>query len=205
MGVRAVAGDVVTAGVAGYAGTKVMEPVSRALYKAESPETQAKEDAVRPGPPYQLAAEKIAKAVGLNLSDKAVERAGMGFHYGLVISWAPLYGVLRRRAHLGGPLAAVVTGAAMSAVADEALTPLLGFSAPNRFYPLATHGRGVAAHLVFGAAVGVVSEGVWALTGRRPTNRGAGRWRGQQQQGRSSSTRQSVGQASVTSRDRKLQ
>lgn len=170
MGVRVVVAELVTAGVAGYAGTKVMEPVSMALYKAESPETQAKEDAVRPGPPYQVAAKKVAKAVGLNLSDKAVERSGMGFHYGLAISWAPLYGVLRRRAHLRGSLAGVLTGAAMSAVADEALTPLLGFSAPNRAYPLATHLRGVAAHLVFGAAVGAVSEGVWALTGRRPTS-----------------------------------
>lgn len=175
MGVRAVVGDLMTAVVAGYAGTKVMEPVGMALYKAESPATQAKEDAVRPGPPYQLAAKKTAGAIGLNLSDKAVERAGMAFHYGLAISWAPLYGVLRRRAHWGGPLAAVATGAAMSAIADETLTPLLGFSAPNRAYPLATHARGVAAHLVFGAAVGVVSEAVWALTGRRPPNRGARR------------------------------
>lgn len=111
----------------------------------------------------------------MNLSDKALERAGMGFHYGLAISWAPLYAILRRRFHLGGPLAAVVTGAAMSAVADETLTPLLGFSAPNRGYPLATHARGVAAHLVFGAAVGAVSEGVWALTGRRPASHEAGR------------------------------
>jgi hypothetical protein len=174
MGVRAVVGDVVTAVVAGYAGTKVMEPVSMALYKAESPQDQAKEDAVRPGPPYRLAAEKTAKAVGLNLSEQALDRAGMGFHYGLAISWAPFYGLLRRRAHLGGAVAAVATGAAMSAVADETLTPLLGFSAPNRAYPLATHARGVAAHLVFGIAVGTVSEAVWTLTGRRPANDAAG-------------------------------
>lgn len=168
MGVRALVADLVTAGVAGYAGTKVMEPVSMALYKAESPGTQAKEDAARPGPPYQLAAKKTAGAVGVNLSDTAVERVGMVFHYGLALSWAPLYAVLRRRARLSGPTAAAVTGAAMSAVADETLTPLLGFSAANRAYPLATHARGVAAHLVFGAVVGAVSEAVWALTGRRP-------------------------------------
>lgn len=168
MGVRAVVAGVVTAALAGYAGTKVMEPVSVALYKAESPGTQAREDAVRPGAPYQLAAKKTASAVGLSLSDKAVDRVGLAFHHGLAISWAPLYGTLRRRARLSGPTAAAVTGAAMSALADETLTPLLGFSAPNRAYPLATHARGVAAHLVFGAVVGAVSETVWALTGRRP-------------------------------------
>jgi hypothetical protein len=66
--------------------------------------------------------------VGLNLSEHALAREGTGSHYGLASSWAPLYGLLRRRAHLGGPVSAVVTGAAMSAVADETLTPLLGFS-----------------------------------------------------------------------------
>ena len=169
MGLRGMVGDLVTGAVAGYAGTKVMEPVSMALYKMESPETRAREDAARPGPPYRLAAEKTAKALGLDLSDKTTERAGMGFHYSMAVSWASLYGLLRRRDHLGGPLAALVTGAAMSAVADEALTPLLGFSAPNRAYPLATHARGVAAHLVFAAAVGAVTEAAWALTGRRPS------------------------------------
>lgn len=68
----------------------------------------------------------------------------------------------------GSPLAALVSGAAVSAVGDETLTPPLGFSAPNRAYPAVTHISGVAAHLVFGAAVGAVSEAAWALTGRRP-------------------------------------
>ncbi len=30
------------------------------------------------------------------------------------------------------------------------MTPALGFSAPNRAYPLSTHLRGFVAHLVFG-------------------------------------------------------
>lgn len=91
MALRGMVGDLVTAAVAGYAGTKVMEPVS--------------------------------------------------------------------------------AGAAMSAVADETLTPLLGFSTPNRAYPPATHARGVAARLVFRAAVGAVTEVAWALTGRRAVAR----------------------------------
>ncbi|MGC8512695.1 MAG: DUF1440 domain-containing protein [Acidimicrobiales bacterium] len=127
MGVRVVLGDAATASVAGYVGTKVMEPLSMALYRAESPETRAREDAAMPGPPYRLAAEKSAKTLRLDLSDKTTERAGMGFHYGLAVSRAPLYGLARRRAHLGGPLSALLTGA----VADDTLTPLLGFSAPR--------------------------------------------------------------------------
>jgi hypothetical protein len=77
--------------------------------------------------------------------------------------------VLRHRARFGVPGAALATGIAMSVIADEGLTPLLGFSAPNRAYPLVTHLRGVAAHLVFGAAVAAVSEATWAIA-RRTTN-----------------------------------
>ena len=62
----------------------------------------------------------------------------------------------------------LATGAAMSLIADEAMTPLLGFSAPNRAYPLVTHLRGFAAHLVFGLAVAATTETVWAVCGRRP-------------------------------------
>ena len=68
-------------------------------------------------------------------------------------------------------MAALLTGLAMSVLADELMTPLLGFSAPNRAFLLVTHLRGVAAHLVFGATVGAVSEATWAITGRlRPTS-----------------------------------
>lgn len=90
----------------------------------------------------------------------------LGFHYGLGVRWAPLYGILRHRARLAAPTAALVTRLAMSVIADEAMTPMLGFSAPNRASPLVTHLRGVAAHLVFGATVGVVSEVTWALARR---------------------------------------
>lgn len=163
-----------TAVVAGYAGTKVVEPVGMVLYKADSPRIQGKEDTVRPGPPYQVAAKKTAEAVGLNCRTRPS-----------TMPVGPLATGWRSRGHrctgaaptrqLGWPARCWVTGAAVSAVADETLTPLLGFSVPNRAYPLATHARGVTAYLVFGAAVGALSEAVWALTGRRPTNRDAGR------------------------------
>lgn len=59
-------------------------------------------------------------------------------------------------------------GSAMSLIADEAMTPALGFSAPNRAYPLVTHLRGYLAHLAFGLAVAGVTEAGWCLRGRRP-------------------------------------
>lgn len=165
---RGLGTDAAIGAAAGFLGTKVMEPVSMALYRWEPDEARAVEDEVRPGPPYRVAAEKTAAAVGLRLSDAALGRAALAFHYGLAVSWAPLYGVLRRRARRRPVAAALLTGMLMSAVADETLTPLLGFSAPNRAYPLVTHVRGVAAHLVFGLTVGAVTELAWKLSRRAP-------------------------------------
>ncbi|MFC9543031.1 hypothetical protein ACFTXK_00035 [Streptomyces sp. NPDC056956] len=50
--------DAVVAPVAGYAATKVMEPVSMKLYQLEPDETRRREDAARPGFPSQIAAER---------------------------------------------------------------------------------------------------------------------------------------------------
>ena len=160
MTLRGMAGDVTTGFVAGYAGTKAMEPVRMFLYRHEPDEDRQKEDAVRPGPPYRIAATKITRLLGLDRSEESLDEAGLGLHYGLAVSCAPLSGILRHRARLGTPAAALATGVAMSVTADEDFTPLLGFSAPSRACPLVTHLRGVAAHLVFGAAV-AAREATW--------------------------------------------
>jgi hypothetical protein len=67
----------------GYVATRVMEPVSMTLYKFEPEAARKQEDRVRPGPPYEVAAQKMAKQLGLHLSDKQQEQAGLVFHYGL--------------------------------------------------------------------------------------------------------------------------
>ncbi len=68
----------------GYVGTKVMEPVSMKLYEWESAEDRRREDAVRPGAPFQIAARKTTQLLGLRLSDQQLETLGtVGFHYGL--------------------------------------------------------------------------------------------------------------------------
>ncbi len=160
--------DLALAPVAGYVGTKVMEPVSSRLYELESEHDRRREDEARPGMPYAIAARKAADLVGLRLSDRQHERLALAFHYGLAVQWAPLYPLLRRRTSLGPVAAGLATGAAMSLVADEMMTPALGFSAPNRAYPLSTHLRGFVAHLVFGLGVAAVTETGWRLLRQRP-------------------------------------
>ncbi len=166
MKVRELFSDVGSGLIGGYAGTKVMEPVSMKLYELESEEDRRKEDEARPGPPYVIAARKTTEALGMELSDEQLEKvATYVFHYGLGMSWGPPYAFLRRWTNLNPVSAGLLTGAAMSLLVDEGMTPLLGFSAPNRDYPLATHLRGFAAHLAFGLGVAATVEAIYWLGG----------------------------------------
>lgn len=140
--------DVALATAASYVGTKVMEPVSMKLYEMESAADREREDAARPGPPHRIAAEKITRSLGLDLNDQQLDRLSLVMHYGLAAQWAPLYLLLRRTTRLWPPAAGLVTGAAMSIVADELMTPAFGFSEPNLEHPPSTHARGFVAHLV---------------------------------------------------------
>jgi uncharacterized membrane protein YagU involved in acid resistance len=166
--VTELAKDLVIAPLAGYLATRVMEPVSMKLYERESEADRVREDEARPGMPFRIAAQKTLAAAGFHPQGQALDRAGMAFHYGLGISWAPVYALIRRTTALGPVTAGLASGAAMSLIVDEGLTPLLGFSAPNRDYPLVTHARGFAAHLAFGLATAAATETVWCLTHRRP-------------------------------------
>lgn len=160
--------DLAVATAAGYLGTKVMEPVNMKLYERESEQDRAREDTVRPGAPFQIAAEKADRLLGLQLSEQRLGQAAMLFHYGLAVGWAPVYTYLRRRRGLGPVPSGLAMGSAMSLIADEGMTPAFGFSAPNRAYPMVTHLRAYVAHLVFGLAVAGVTEAAWSLRGRRP-------------------------------------
>ncbi len=160
--------DLALAPLAGYVGTKIMEPVSSKLYELESEQDRRREDEARPGVPYAIAARKAADLLGLRLSDKQRERLALAFHYGLATQWAPLYPLLRRQTSLGPVAAGLTAGAAMSLVTDEMMTPALGFSAPNRACPLSTHLRDLVGHLVFGLGVAAVTETGWRLCGNGP-------------------------------------
>ncbi len=166
MGLTQTVADIAIGMIGGYVGTQAMAPVSMKLYELESEQTRQQEDRVRPGPPYEIAARKTTELLGLHLSDKQVEMVGtLGFHYGLGMSWGVVYQMLRRTTGLPAPMAALLMGATMSFIVDEGMTPLLGFSAPTRDYPLVTHLRGFVAHLVYGLGTAAAAETI-AFLGR---------------------------------------
>jgi len=114
--------DAAVAGAAAYVGTTVMEQFNMATFSLEPAEDQEREQEVRPGPPPQVAAQKIAGALGIELREGQLEKAGMGLHYALPLSWTPVYMGLRRRLALTPLAAGLFTGGAMSLIADEGIT-----------------------------------------------------------------------------------
>jgi len=93
---------------------------------------------------------------------------GKAIHFGIGMTWGPVYGLLRRRGSLGPFGAALASGAAMSLILDEGVVPALVLSAPNRDYPVFTHARGFLAHLIYGVAAALAAEGLGRLVGRTP-------------------------------------
>lgn len=154
--------------LAGYVGTKVMEPVSVKLYEWESETDRQREDAVRPRSPYDIAARKTTQLLGVKLSDEHIQKLGTTlFHYGLGMSWGAVYAQHRRTTGIHPVAGGAGTGTVMWLLVDEGLTPLLGFSAPTRAYPLVTHVRGVVAHLAWGVGTAAAAEGLTWLGAKR--------------------------------------
>jgi hypothetical protein len=141
-----------------YVGTKVLEQVAGKLYELAPEQARRQEDAVRPGEPAQLAAQKLSRLLGLSLNEQQVQTLATTIHLATGLSWGPVYAFLRRFANLDPITAGLATGASMSLILDQGLTPLLGLSAPNRAYPLVTHLRGFVAHLAYGLATAATVE-----------------------------------------------
>jgi uncharacterized membrane protein YagU involved in acid resistance len=160
--------DAALAGVAGYLATTVMEQFNMRAYPLEPPDDREREESVRPSPPFQLAAENLSERVmGVELDEDRAKKAGMAFHYLAGLSWTPVYLLLRRKLGWSPVASGLVSGASMSLLLDEIVTPAIGASAPNDRYPASTHVRAAAAHLVFGLTVAGVVETGWKLMGRR--------------------------------------
>lgn len=164
MDIRKAASDIGVGVIGGYVGTQVMERVSMKLYELEPEEDRKREEEVRPGPPFYIAAKKITGALGIELPEEQLQALAMyGFHYGLGMGWGPTYTALRRYMGLNPVSAGLLSGALMSLVVDEGITPLFGFSAPNREYPASTRLRGLVAHLAFGLGVAATAEAIYWL------------------------------------------
>lgn len=159
--------DAALVGIAGFGAAKVMSKATTFMYEQQTDEAKQQAKDVSYGVAYTVAAKKTAKLAGVELSEEKASTAGMGLHYALALGWVPVYMVLRRRHGMTPFGAGAATGLSMAVLVDEIANPLLGFTPPPQKYPLVTHLRGLAGHLVYGFGVAALVEAGWKATGRR--------------------------------------
>lgn len=140
--------------IAGTFATWVMGKATDYLYEHESKQVRRREDDARGGKTaYGVAAEKVADIAGVSLSDDERKKAGTRIHWALGIAAGAVYSAIKRDEASISPLRGLGFGTVFWAVMDETVTPALGLTPGPKAFPLQTHARGLAGHLVFGASV----------------------------------------------------
>ena len=159
--------DAALVGVAGFGAAKIMGKATTVMYEQTTEEAKQEEKEASYGVAYDVAAKKTAELAGKELSQDQASKAGNALHYALALGWVPVYMVARRRFGMTPFGAGAATGLSMAVLVDEIANPLLGFTPPPSKYPLVTHLRGLAGHLVYGLGVSGLVEAGWKITGRR--------------------------------------
>lgn len=158
---EAIWADIAVGLFAGLVATQVINLAQKPLKRITPKSVDQHEKQVRPGASSSfVASQRITEKLDFQTSNRDEELLGTAIHFATGVCWGPVYTLLRRYASLQPVNAALITGGSMSLILDEALFPALGLSAPNKHYPVFTRIRGLAAHLVYGAAVALIAEGL---------------------------------------------
>jgi hypothetical protein len=139
---------------AGTIATWVMDRVDWFMFDHEDPAARRLTETVRPGgmDPAHVTVNKMAEAMGTELSPKQPHPAGIAMHYGLGIGPAALYGALREQYPTMAAGRGALFGFAVYVLNDEVLNTVTGSGADPRAYPWQAHARGLISHLVYGMA-----------------------------------------------------
>jgi hypothetical protein len=136
----------------GLIGTWVMDLVTMALYEGQSSEVTAREEGARPNgkPSVDNVVDRLAATLGLDLAEEQRKQLTTAVHFGLGIVPGMVYAVAKRRVPLTAARNGLLYGFLLWAINDELLNTRLGFAGPFEAYPIETHWRGLAGHLVLG-------------------------------------------------------
>lgn len=138
---------------AGAAASYLMNKTTTWLYENESPEVRQREDAARGDQSaYVNIAEKLAGLFGASLDERSRNRIGTALHWTTGIAGGVQYAVMRRKWPRTGAVFGLAYGATFFLVVDELMNPVLGSTPGPAAFPWETHARGLAGHLVYGAA-----------------------------------------------------
>lgn len=150
-----------TAGLfAGLAASWVMTKFQSAL---SSRQTQQQDD-----PANVKAAEKIAESTGRGLTKSEKQVGGEIMHYAVGGLSGAVYGALAPLVPLPHLATGAIFGTAVWAIADEIAVPALGLSMPPTEYPVSTHARALAAHLVYGISTALLCRETMQAFEARP-------------------------------------
>ncbi len=153
--------DLIKGALAGAAATWVMGQVTTLMYGHEEKAARAREDSARGGKTaYGVAAEKLAHAAGVELSDDARKQSGQAIHWTLGIATGAAYALMRKRWPATAAVKGLPFGAAFFLIVDEAANALLGLTPGPMACPWQAHARGLGGHLAYAAATEMVLEGL---------------------------------------------
>ncbi len=154
------AASVVKGAISGAVGVWVMDQVGWGMYLREDPQALRQEQMARVGGKdvAHVAANKLAHAVGADLSPEQPHPAGISIHYALGVLPGALYGPLRKRVNGLGAGRGLVYGLGLFLVNDELLAPVLGLASGPTAYPWQAHVRGLVSHLVLGVVTDALCD-----------------------------------------------
>lgn len=141
--------------LAGLSATRFMERASTLMYARQDEQSRRREEQLRTEMPTTTLVRKTADLLGRELRDAHAEKLGTVSHYGFGAAGGPAAQLLRALGR--SPLrASLGVGTAMEVIVDRGMNTALGLTAPPRAWPWQAHARGVAAHAVYGAALGLL-------------------------------------------------
>lgn len=151
--------DLLLGAAAGAAATWLMDRATTWIYEREPKDVQESENAARGGKTaYQIAAERLGALSGEDLDDETRDSIARDLHWSMGVGAGVIYGALRNVFPALGPGSGLAYGFAFWLAMDEAALTALGLTAPPRDFPWQTHARGLAGHLILGAAIEAVFD-----------------------------------------------
>ncbi|HVB65815.1 MAG TPA: hypothetical protein VNE17_13855 [Nitrolancea sp.] len=159
-GIGLVAGVIATA-VMDMSQSTLMPVISSWVKSARGPtavaESSADRDDRQPESSPEKVARRVADLLGVSLSREGIAEWGNRVHWLYGTQWGLTFAILRLRRT---PLAGATFGAVLWLGSDELLLWALGIAEKPTHYPFESHASALAAHVVYGAVLGITLAGL---------------------------------------------
>lgn len=143
----------------------LMDRATVVVQKRQSRADARREAAARPNGKQAVdnLIDRVAGQLGVELEGQSRAAAVSLVHYGLGFLPGAMYAVFRDRVPLLGAGRGLVYGALLWAVNDELANTALGIAGPPDAYPMSSHLRGLAGHLVLGVGTDIGIDVIGAI------------------------------------------